>query len=142
MLPFRGEAAVDEAPDERARGFRFNGGAEGEHDFTHLPFFQTLGEPIELEAFGAQVIERSQQAAQNKVAALVERAFFQREHTVPFRDHAQQRVVAFLVRTDVAGIGFRQCPAAGAQPQVVAQVVDALAEPPRFGFREAGWCTP
>lgn len=48
--------------DERARGFRFNGGAEGEHDFTHLPFFQTLGEPIELEAFGAQVIERSQQA--------------------------------------------------------------------------------
>ena len=64
-----GEAAVDEAPDERARGFRFNGGAEGEHDFTHLPFFQTLGEPIELEAFGAQVIERSQQAAQNKVAA-------------------------------------------------------------------------
>ena len=51
------------------------------------------------------------------------------------RDHAQQRVVAFLVRTDVAGIGFRQCPAAGAQPQVVAQVVDALAEPPRFGFR-------
>lgn len=42
-----GEAAVDEAPDERARGFRFNGGAEGEHDFTHLPFFQTLGEPID-----------------------------------------------------------------------------------------------
>ena len=103
--------------------------------FTHLPFFQTLGEPIEFEAFGAQVVERSQQAAQNEVAALVERALFQREHTVPFRDHTQQRVVAFLVRTDAAGIGFRQRPAAGAQPQVVAQVVDALAEPPRFGFR-------
>ena len=47
-----GEAAVDDAPDERAGGFRLHRSAEGKDDFPHLPFFQALGEPFEFEPFG------------------------------------------------------------------------------------------
>lgn len=129
-----GEAAVDRLLTNAPIFPLQPGGAEGEHDFTHLPFFRRLRWQIESSRLSALRLSgrANQQAAQNKDGG---RCFPSScEHTSVPRPAAGPTIAFVSEQTDVAGIGFR-VPTAGAQPQVVAGSWMPLPNRRVFGFR-------